>query len=87
MESLKETITKIEKRESSSIEILQQNIRFLQKELLAKNDLIKSLMETQTVALEAITNLKAKPQELSDVTYKQQTLQHHQDHQIISKNF
>ena len=62
IESLKETITKIEKRESSSIEILQQNIRFLQKELLAKNDLIKSLMETQTVALEAITNLKEKPQ-------------------------
>ena len=46
IESLKETITKIEKRESSSIEILQENIRFLQKDLLAKNDLIKSLMET-----------------------------------------
>ena len=77
IESLKETITKIEKRESSSIEILQQNIHFLQKELLAKNDLIKSLMETQTVALEAITNLKEKTQderELSNVTYKQQTL-------------
>ena len=59
IESLKET-NKIEKRESSSIEILQQNIRFLQKELLAKNDLIKSLMETQAVALEAITNLKQK---------------------------
>ena len=46
VESLKETITKIEKCESSSIEILQENIRFLQKELLAKNDLIKALMET-----------------------------------------
>ena len=71
IESLKETITKIENRGSSSIEILQENIRFLQKELLAKNDLIKSLMETQTVALEAITNLKEKPQdqrELSNVT-------------------
>ena len=90
IESLKETITKIEKRESSSIEILQQNIRFLQKELLAKNDLIKSLMETQTVALEAITNLKEKPQdqrELSNVTYKQQTLQHHQDHQNNQQKF
>ena len=50
-ESLKETITKIEKRESNNIEILQENIRFLQKELLANNDLIKSPMETQTVAL------------------------------------
>ena len=60
--------------ENNSIEILQENIRFLQKELLAKNDLIKSLMETQTVVLEAITNLKEKPQdqrELSNVTYKQ----------------
>ena len=57
IESLKETITKIEKRESSSIEILQENIRFLQKELLAKNDLIKPLMETRSAAFEAITNL------------------------------
>ena len=58
IESLKDTITKIEKRESSSIEILQENIRFLPKELLAKNGLIKSLMETQTVALEAMATLK-----------------------------
>ena len=57
---MKETTTKIEKRESSSIEILEENIRFLQKELLAKNNLIKSLTEAQTVALEAITNLKEK---------------------------
>ena len=46
VESLKEAITKIEKCDSSSIEILQENIHFLQKELLAKNDLIKPLMET-----------------------------------------
>ena len=41
IESLKETITKIEKLDSisNSIKILQENIRFLQKELLAKNDL------------------------------------------------
>ena len=58
IESLKDTITKIEKRESSSIEILQENIRFLPKELLAKNGLIKSLMETETVALEAMATLK-----------------------------
>ena len=42
-------MTKIEKGESNNIEILQENIRFQQKELLAKNDLKKSLMETQTV--------------------------------------
>ena len=87
---MKETITKIEKRESSSIEILEENIRFLQKELLAKNNLIKSLMETQTVALEAITNLKEKPQdqrELSNVTYKQQIQQYHQGHQNNQQKF
>ena len=50
IKSLKETITKIEKRES--IEIFQENTRFLQKQLLPKNDLIKSLMETQNVALD-----------------------------------
>ena len=90
IESLKEIITKIKKLESNNMEILQGNIRFLQKELLAKNDLIKSLMETQTVALEAITNLKEKPQvqrELSNVTYKQQTQQHHQGHQNNQQKF
>ena len=89
IESLKETITKIEKLESSSKKILQENIRFLQKELLAKNDLIKSLMETQTVVLEAITNLKEKPQdqrELSNITYKQQ-IQQHQGHQNKQQKF
>ena len=73
-ELLKETITKIETCESNSIDILQENICFLQKELLAKNDLTKSMLETQTVALEAITNLKKTPQdrrELSNITYKQ----------------
>ena len=89
IESLKET-TKMEKRESSRIEILQENIHFLQKELLAKNDLIKSLMETQTIALEAITNLEEKPQdqrELLNVTHKQQTRQHYQGHQNNQQKF
>ena len=90
IESLKKTITKIEKLESNSIETLQENICFLQKELLAKNNLIKSLTETQTVALEAITNLKEKPpdqRELSKVTYKEQIQQHHQITKIIRKYF
>ena len=84
IELLKETITKIEKRERNNIEFLQENIRFLQKEVFSKNDLIKSLMKTQTAALEAITNLKEKPQdqkELSNVTYKQQIQQNHQGQQ------
>ena len=64
---MKERITKIEKRKSSSIEILKESIRFLQKELLAKNGLIKSLMETQKVTLEAITNLKEKTQDQQEL--------------------
>ena len=47
-------------------------------------------METQTVALEAITNLKEKPQdqrELSNVTYKQQIQQYHQGHQNNQQKF
>ena len=58
IEALKEALTKTEKGESNNIEILQENIRFLQKELLAKNDLIKPLMENQAVALEAMTKKK-----------------------------
>ena len=90
IDSLKETITKIEKRESNNIEIFQENIRFLLKELLAKNDLIKSLMQTQAVALMAITNLTEKSQaqqELSNITYKQQIQQHHQGHQTSHQKF
>ena len=36
IESLKETITKIEKRERNNIEFLQENIRFLQKEVFQR---------------------------------------------------
>ena len=46
-------------------------------------------MEMQTVALEAITNLKETTQDqrdLSIITYKQQT-QQHQGHQNDQKNF
>ena len=49
IESLKETITKVEKSDNSNMEILQESIRFLQKNLLAKSDITKSLTKTQTV--------------------------------------
>ena len=54
IEPLKEIITKTEKHKSNNIEFLQEDIRFLQKELLTKNDIIKPLVETETVTLEAI---------------------------------
>ena len=47
-------------------------------------------METATVALEAITNLKETPQdqqELSNVTYKQQIQQHHQGNNNNQQKF
>ena len=84
-ESLKETITNIGKCENNNMEILQENISFVQEEVfLAKNNIIKSMMETQTVALKAITNRKEKPQdqhELPNITYQQQIQQEHQGHQ------
>ena len=88
IESFKET--KIEKCENSNMELLQENTCFLQKELLAKNDIIKSMIETQKVGLETFVNLDEKPQdqqELANVTYKQQIQQHCQDDKIISINF
>ena len=73
IDSLKETKNKTEKPKNNNIEVLKVNIRFLQKEPLAKNNLINFMMETQTVTLEAINNLKENPQaqqELSNITYK-----------------
>ena len=49
IESLKETITKVEKSDNNNMEILQESTRFLQKNLLAKSDTIKFLTKTQTV--------------------------------------
>ena len=49
IESLKETITKVEKSDNNNMEILQESTRFLQKNLLAKSDITKSLTKTQTV--------------------------------------
>ena len=90
IESSKETITKIKKRENNNMGIFHENIRFLRMELLAKNDIIKSLMETQTVPLKAIANFNEKPQdqqELSNVDYKQQIQQHHQGLQTNQQKF
>ena len=47
-------------REDKHLESLQDNISFLQKELLMKNEIIKSLTETQTVVLGTISTLQRK---------------------------
>ena len=41
-------INTLQGKEKSKIEILQQNMTFLQNELLSKNEIIKSLMEIQS---------------------------------------
>ena len=44
-----------------SCENLKENLSFLQKELLAKDEFIKSLLETQTAILNSLSNLKSMP--------------------------
>ena len=46
------TISNLNYREEKHLESLQENTSFLKKELLMKNEIIKSLTETQTVVLD-----------------------------------
>ena len=48
-----------------SCEKLKENLSFLQKELLAKDEFKKSLLETQTAILNSLSNSKSKPGFLS----------------------
>ena len=48
------TISNLNYREEKHLESLQENTSFLKKELLMKNEIIKSLTETQTVVLDTI---------------------------------
>ena len=48
-----------------SCENLKENLSFLQKELLEKNEFIKSLLETETAILNSLSNSKSKPGSLS----------------------
>ena len=48
-----------------SCENLKENLSFLQKELLAKDEFIKSLLETQTAILNLLSSSKSKPGSLS----------------------
>ena len=47
-EHINKTISNLNYREDKHLESLQDNISFLQKKLLMKNEIIKSLTETQT---------------------------------------
>ena len=48
--------------ENSNEDALHKNIAFLQNELMEKNKKIKSQMETQTVVLNLMTNLRQQPE-------------------------
>ena len=54
-EHINKKLTNLNYREHKHLESLQDNISFLQKELLMKNEIIKSLTETQTVVLDTIS--------------------------------
>ena len=54
-EYINKTISNLNYREDKHLESLQDNISFLRKELLIKNEIIKSLTETQTVVLDTIS--------------------------------
>ena len=45
-------------RENRNIDALHKNIAFMQKELTEKNKIIKPLMETQTVVLDVMTDVR-----------------------------
>ena len=44
-----------------SCENMKENLSFLQKELLTKNEFIKSLLETQTAILNSLSNSTSEP--------------------------
>ena len=53
---------------------LQDNVKFLQKELAGKNDLIKSLMETQTAILEFVSSVRKNVNESGELHQEQARL-------------
>ena len=44
--------------ENRNIDALHKNITFLQSEVTEKNEIVKSVMETQTTVLDVMTDLK-----------------------------
>ena len=61
-QSLQVTLKVFQEKETKTNAIFHQNSTFLQTELLIKNEIIKSLTETQTTILEALSWFKSKEQ-------------------------
>ena len=58
IESFTEHSKMLLSHENSNTDDLYQNIAFLQTELTEKNNIVKSLMETQTAVLDVMTDLR-----------------------------
>ena len=67
-------INTLQGKEKSKIEILQQNMTFLQNELLSKNEMIKSLMEIQSSVLYTMTKISPTSEHYSPT--QSQSLHH-----------
>ena len=52
---INKTVSSLNHHKDKHLKSLQDNISFLQKELLMKNEIIKSLTETQTVVLDTVS--------------------------------
>ena len=60
IESLFECLNKMSSTEEKALEILQETITFLQKELTCKNEIIKKLFERQASILRSVSCQKSK---------------------------
>ena len=82
IESLFERLKKISSTEKKALEILQENISFLQKELSSRDEIIKTLIETQTFILESVSCQKSKNE--SNELVNQLESAHHSSNKINS---
>ena len=79
IEQISESLNNLKQNDNRNTDMLEYNISFLQQELRSKDELIKSIMDTQTMVLETISKqnqIKGPDENLSNV------LQHHHKNYI-----
>ena len=67
IQSLYECLNDLKETEKSN-EVLQKNVTFLQNELIRKDEIIKSLLETQTSILETVLKPSVEEEEEEEVS-------------------
>ena len=78
-ENFNTTLNNLKQNDDRNADMVEYNISFLQQELRSKDELIKSIMDTQTMVLETISKqnqIKGPDENLSNV------LQHHHKNYI-----